>query len=1220
MYKDSQNINEVDSELTPALIDGGVAELFKKTGQEYFDALVYYLCEKMSANYAFIGVYNEKNHSVFTKSFYADNSYVKGYEYDLKDTPCSTVIDNELCFYPKDVQQLFPKDEDLKTFRIESYIGLPLFDLDGKPVGIVVVMNNKPIEGVDSLKFVLNLIESKTELELERLLLKEKKGLSQKDFLNVFEHLQDVFFIIHYNENNQQMDLVITPSVQEVLGYSVEEFKSLKFSDLYADPIERIIFLQLIKVEKQVKNYSVTIKNKEGVKLNVELDVEYISENLPKGAVFGLRGVLKDVTKKYKESLRVEMAYLIAEKSQRRLTSIKHLAEFIHNTLEKVMNVSNFYIALHDVDKNELYMPVFIDEFKIANSSEIRVPFANGLTEYIIKSKNVIVKDKKGLKELIYKEELGLRGELSESYVGVPLKSVGKCFGVMVMQSYKKGYHFSKEDIELLKFISTQVAYVVERTQWQESLIKKEEHYRSLVENSSEIIGIINGGGILEYVSESIYRITGYKSSELVGRNIANFVSVNELTQIIKDRISIPSIDKLEVLKILDKQGGKKYLEISLNKYKDNELIFNAKDITDRVIADKKNEVAQNRLKTLHQIEKALLSDNSLSKILNDALQVITKNIFDVDRASVGSIDYEKERVEIIALKTKYKTINGVKINEFIPFKEMASLSTILKKKTYCVNDISHLKNVLKSDKKNNEDGIVSYYIRPIVINDRVIGTFNFGSKMTGFFKSVDENLLDEITQLVAVVISDTTLKKELAERESELRTIFNSTSEGILKISKNNKVLVVNKGICDLLGYTEKELLKKSIMDITCKEDEEITKKEVNSLIIKKAVSYNLKKRLVHKNGSLLDVRISTVPFYNVKNKFDYSISFIHDETNEKKALKKVFDLENVLNYSAAVFFTNINGRITDLNKGLETITGYSRKEILGSSPNIFNSKYHPPERWKDMWVTIKSGKTWKGEIRNRRKDGSIYWVFVTITPILSNTGIIEQFSSIQFDITKDKIEKSNLVREVIEAQEVERERFAMEIHDGLGQILLAAKMNLSALNDLNEGLDEESKKVLNNSVDLLTEAVQEARSISHGLMSRVLNRFGLAYAINEIVININATLGLEFSFKHNIEDIRFNEEIEMGIYRTLQELIKNIIKHSKSTRATLNIIKKENELFIEIKDNGIGIEKGTINNPKSGGIGLRNMRSRVEYLGGAFKIDNKIKIGTKIEIHISL
>ena len=310
----------------------------------------------------------------------------------------------------------------------------------------------------------------------------------------------------------------------------------------------------------------------------------------------------------------------------------------------------------------------------------------------------------------------------------------------------------------------------------------------------------------------------------------------------------------------------------------------------------------------------------------------------------------------------------------------------------------------------------------------------------------------------------------------------------------------------------------------------------------------------------------------------------------------------------------------ITDINNKASEYNGYTREELIGKPMSILNSGYYSKNDWKQFWMDIESGKTWQGEMRNKRKDGSFYWLYATVIPILSVDNKVESYLTIRFDITEEKLAKANTVKEVVEAQEHERERFAMEIHDGLGQVLLATKMNLNSLLDDTEDMNADSKSVLMKSNSLLTEAIQEARNISHGLMSRVLNRFGLSHAINEIVTNINSTSQLEFEFNHNIHKLRFEEDIEMGIYRTLQELIKNIINHSKANKASLSIFKNKNTINIKIKDNGIGIKQGVINNPRSGGIGLKNMKSRVEYLGGTFEIKQKVKKGTKINIKLSL
>ena len=927
MNRDSQNIYK-EEVLTSsiALVDERLVELIKKTGQTYLDELVMYLSEMSSCKYAIVGVYDEGEINLDVQSFFADGKYITDFNYRVEGTPCERVKAKGLCVFPKDIQKLFPENDDLKSLSIEGYIGFPLFDLERNPVGLIVLMSDEPLEVTEAIIPLLEVLESKTELELERLKLKERLVFSRQEYKDVFNNFQDVFFMVYYSDKNEQIDIILSPSVNKLLGYELEEIKGLTFTSLFTKDVERDLFLQKVKNERQIKSQLLMFSKKDGEKLYVEIDCELISRDLLRGAAFGVRGIIKDVTKKYKEKLRTEIAFLIAQKSERRLTNVKSLVEFIRNSLMNVIDVSNFYIAIHEADKNVLYIPVIYDDEISLIGKETRIPFENSLTEYIIASKKTITKDKIALRKLVDKKDLKLRGKLPECFVGVPLKSEGKCFGAMVMQTYKSGEHYSKEDIDLFHFVATQVSYIVERTLWQETLIKKEEHYRSLIENSSEIFGIVNEHGIIEYMSESTKKITGFYPSNFIGKEIRSFIPLDSFIDSIAAR-SVDFKNHVEVINILNKRGQKKYLEVSLSS-KNRRFVFNAKDVTKRIIADKKRDASY------RQIE-----------------------------------------------------------------------------------------------------------------------------------------------------------------------------------------------------------------------------------------------------------------------------------------------DLRHALNYTAAIYYTDCsNYQIIDVNEKLEKLSGYKKGELIGASQNIFNYKNSFVREREIIAKKINSGQVWQGEMNYKKKDGSLYWVYETVALVAGEENGADHFITIQYDITEEKKLKRNSIREVIEAQEHERERFAMEIHDGLGQVLLAAKMNLNVLKDSSEGLDQDSKNILNTSVELLTDAVQEARGISHGLMSRVLSRFGLAHAVDEIIRNINTSTKIQFDFKHNITDGRFAEEIEMGLYRTLQELTKNIIKHSKASRANLLIDKDGDDLLIEISDNGIGIAEGTIMNPKSGGIGLRNMRSRIEYLGGEFRIEDKIKNGTLIRIRITL
>ena len=927
MNKELEYIDENDGlDSVLEVVNKEVIGLIKKTGQIYLDGLVKCLSDNSGYKYAFVGVYDEKEKRVNALSFFAGGDYVSGFEYEIEKTPCEEVIGKGLCIHPKNIQHLFPKDIDIKELGVEGYIGFPLFDLEYRPVGLIVLMDDKPLVNTDKVLSLLEFFESKTGLEVERLKLKERLIFSYKEYEDVFNNFQDVFFISYYNEKNEQLDLIMSPSAEKQLGYGAKDLKGLEFKSLFLKEIEFDLFLKKVKKEQQVKNQLLMFSKKYGDKLYVEIDSELMTTNLIQGASYALRGVIKDVTKKHKEKLRTEIAFQIAQKSEKRLTNLKSLVEFIRESLMNVIDVSNFYIAIHEVDEDLLYIPVIYDNESSLFGKEIRIPFANSIIEYIITSKKTIVNDKIRLRELVDKEKLELRGELAQFFVGVPLKSEGKCFGAMVMQNYNADESYSKEDVELFQFIATQVSYIIERTLWQEALIKKEEHYRSLIENSSEVFGLVNEKGIIEYISESAKNVTGFSASSFLGKGIRSFIPQGSFLALLEKQ-GADFKNHVETITILSKKGDEKYLEVSLNK-KDRRFIFNAKDITKRVSADKKRDASY------RQIE-----------------------------------------------------------------------------------------------------------------------------------------------------------------------------------------------------------------------------------------------------------------------------------------------DLKHALNYTAAIYFTNCaNHQITDINKNVEKLSGYKRSELIGKSPDIFGHKNSVVRKQDVIDEKVNSGQVWQGEMSYRRFDGSRYWVYETVALIVGRENETDHFITIQYDITEEKKTKANSIREVIEAQEQERERFAMEIHDGLGQVLLAAKMNLNALKDSSEDFDEDSKSILNTSVELLTDAVQEARGISHGLMSRVLNKFGLAHAVGEIIRNINVSTKIQFDFKHNIKDVRFEEEIEMGLYRTLQELIKNIITHSKASKANVLIISENNELSIEINDNGVGIVKGTIMNPKSGGIGLRNMRSRIEYLGGDFRIENKRGKGTLIKIRITL
>jgi PAS domain S-box-containing protein len=127
---------------------------------------------------------------------------------------------------------------------------------------------------------------------------------------------------------------------------------------------------------------------------------------------------------------------------------------------------------------------------------------------------------------------------------------------------------------------------------------------------------------------------------------------------------------------------------------------------------------------------------------------------------------------------------------------------------------------------------------------------------------------------------------------------------------------------------------------------------------------------------------------------------------------------IEHVLDEHPLISVTDRHGRIIDVNSGFCRISGYSRDELLGNDHRILNSGHHPPEFWCDLWTTLQSGESWRGEICNRRKGGSLFWVDTTIVPQADATGEIERFVSVRFDITQQHQTQTHLFAAVSAAR----------------------------------------------------------------------------------------------------------------------------------------------------------------------------------------------------------
>lgn len=319
---------------------------------------------------------------------------------------------------------------------------------------------------------------------------------------------------------------------------------------------------------------------------------------------------------------------------------------------------------------------------------------------------------------------------------------------------------------------------------------------------------------------------------------------------------------------------------------------------------------------------------------------------------------------------------------------------------------------------------------------------------------------------------------------------------------------------------------------------------------------------------------------------------------------------------------------RIVFVNPGFSKMTGYSREEVIGKSPRILQGPKTDRKVLDELRRCLENGEPFFGETINYRKNGSEYYLEWHISPVRDAAGKITHFVSVQRDISERKrAEELNVqfqqqkarTAAIVETQEEERRRIAKEMHDALGQMLVAAKFNVDILEDKIPDADEDVKKRITDIKHLLNQIMLEVRRISYNLMPSILEDFGLPPALHHLCEQLSQTEDLKIRFVSTGLDERLKRPVEIGLYRIVQEALNNIIKHSGAREATIQLIKDKRMITLIIEDDGKGFDTAAKRiTAKRRGMGLMNMKERAESFHATFSLSSRRGEGTEIVVQL--
>jgi PAS domain S-box-containing protein len=531
-----------------------------------------------------------------------------------------------------------------------------------------------------------------------------------------------------------------------------------------------------------------------------------------------------------------------------------------------------------------------------------------------------------------------------------------------------------------------------------------------------------------------------------------------------------------------------------------------------------------------------------------------------------------------------------------------------------------------------HEHGIVSGMSVVILGKDGPYGVLGAHATERRCFSTDDVIFLQSVANLLATAIERHKAEEALAEQKNLLRTIIDTEPECVKLLAADGTLLEMNQaGLTMIEADSADQVIGKCVYPIVAPEYREEFARNTEAVF--RGESGSLPFKIIGLKGTHRWMETHAVPLRTQTGEILAALSVTRDITKRRlteEALRQSEERFKIVARATndAIWDWNLLTNKVWWNEGVTNLFRYPADQV-SAAVEWWYQNVHPEDRERvicGVHAAIETGQnTWRGEYRFRCGDGSYAFV-IDRGYVIRENGKPTRMIGCMTDITtrkraQEELEGSHerlraLAAHLQAAREEERTRVAREIHDELGQALTGVKMDLAWLR---KKLPKELvplKEKTESMLGLMDQTIQSVRRISTELRPGVLDDLGLTAAIEWQIQEFQKRTGIKCQLAARLEDIGLDRPRSTALFRIFQETLTNIARHAHATKVSIKLEQKNGDVSLHVQDNGNGIPKTKLSDPRS--LGILGMRERALLLGGEVAIQGTRGKGTRVTARI--